>query len=111
MVLQDSNKQWVTDDATLQDMAVSYFCNLYYDDSNSFSPLCSVQGFKKISMTDNDAILRGVNMDELLQVIKSMGSYKAPGIDGLQPIFFQSQWSMVGPSVCSLVLNFLTQVA
>lgn len=22
-----------------------------------------------------------------------MGSYKAPGIDGLQPIFFQSQWS------------------
>lgn len=39
VVLQDSNKDWVTDDASLQHMAVRYFRNLYSDETNSFSPL------------------------------------------------------------------------
>lgn len=39
-------------------------------------------------------------------MVKVMGSFKAPGLDGLQPIFFKSQWSIVGPSIVKLVSDF-----
>ncbi|KAK9219149.1 hypothetical protein WN943_007789 [Citrus x changshan-huyou] len=40
---------------------------------------------------------------EVKNTIFSMPPMKAPGIDGLHGIFFQSQWELVGPSMCKLV--------
>ncbi|GLT36920.1 hypothetical protein SLA2020_112660 [Shorea laevis] len=37
--------------------------------------------------------------------IFSMDAYKALGSDGFQPIFFQENWDVVGPSVCHLIKN------
>nr|KYP54028.1 Retrovirus-related Pol polyprotein LINE-1 [Cajanus cajan] len=44
-----------------------------------------------------------ISDEEILQAIKRMGSFKAPGPDGLQAIFYQSQWNVVGPFVCKLI--------
>lgn len=32
-----------------------------------------------------------------------MGTYKAPGINGFQAIFYKSQWDVVGESLCNLI--------
>ncbi|GJT44053.1 retrovirus-related pol polyprotein LINE-1 [Tanacetum coccineum] len=40
-------------------------------------------------------------------VISSMGSYKAPGLDGFQAIFFQRQWDIVQYSFCEAALKIL----
>lgn len=32
-----------------------------------------------------------------------MGSFKAPGLDGLQAAFFKSQWKTIGDSLCKLI--------
>lgn len=40
---------------------------------------------------------------EIKEAMFSMGPFKAPGIDGLHAIFFQSQWDVIGDSVCSFV--------
>ena len=42
---------------------------------------------------------RSVKKEEIEQAFKSMGALKAPGPDGLNALFFQSQWQTVGPVV------------
>lgn len=40
-----------------------------------------------------------------------MGSFKALGKDGLQPIFYKSQWSIVGALVTNLIKEMFMQPA
>jgi len=44
--------------------------------------------------------------EEVERAIRGMGSYKSPGPDGFQPIFYQRCWETVGESVTNLVLKF-----
>lgn len=37
------------------------------------------------------------------EALKSIGSLKAPGPDGFQPIFFKTYWEVVGDDVTSMV--------
>ena len=48
---------------------------------------------------------RGVNEVEVKKALFDMGPLKAPGPDGLNPLFYQSQWETVGGSVVKLVLS------
>ena len=43
------------------------------------------------------------SMEEIKATLFSMGPFKALGLDGLHAIFFQSQWEVVGESLCTLV--------
>lgn len=44
-----------------------------------------------------------VNDMEIKNIVFSMKPLKAPRDDGLNAIFYQSQWSVVGPSICHVV--------
>ncbi|KAL8150248.1 hypothetical protein V2J09_020056 [Rumex salicifolius] len=37
-----------------------------------------------------------------------MGAYKAPGIDGFQPVFYQKCWNVVRESVCTFIRDFFS---
>lgn len=41
------------------------------------------------------------------RALKDMGPIKAPGPDGMPPLFYQKYWSIVGDEVVSLCLNVL----
>lgn len=49
------------------------------------------------------SLLSPITNDEVKQALFSMNSYKAPGPDGFQPIFFKSYWHIVGEDVWRLV--------
>lgn len=44
-----------------------------------------------------------VTSEEIKDAIFSMGALKAPGLDGLHAMFYQSQWDIIGESVCSFI--------
>ncbi|XP_061355974.1 uncharacterized protein LOC133300445 [Gastrolobium bilobum] len=41
--------------------------------------------------------------EEIRRTVFSMGKFKAPGPDGLQAIFFYTQWETIGNSACNMV--------
>lgn len=43
---------------------------------------------------------------EIYNVIKSLNSWKALGLDGLNGEFFKSTWSITGPPVCNFIRGF-----
>lgn len=51
-----------------------------------------------------------VDDDEIKSTILSMKSLKAPGLDGLHAVFYQSQWLAVGP-LCVVLLRIFFPVS
>lgn len=41
--------------------------------------------------------------EQVRLIVFSMGASKAPGLDGLQLFFFQSQWGLIGNQVTNFV--------
>ena len=52
---------------------------------------------------DTDCVTNPVLEIEIKNVVFSMKPLKAPGMDGLHVIFYQSQWPVVGPSLCKFI--------
>ena len=44
---------------------------------------------------------------EVHDTTKQLASLKAPGLDGMPPLFYQNYWNLVGNDISHLVLNFL----
>ncbi|KAJ1375592.1 Endonuclease/exonuclease/phosphatase superfamily [Sesbania bispinosa] len=44
---------------------------------------------------------------EIHKAVCDMGAWKAPGPDDLHPLFLQSQWDVIGNSVCTLIKEII----
>lgn len=49
------------------------------------------------------ALTKEVSLDETKRALFSMGNYKSPGPDGYHPVFFKSQWEILGNSIFQLM--------
>lgn len=56
---------------------------------------------------DETTALISVVLDEVRRTVFSMAPLNAPGVDGFQASFVQTQWEIVGLSVCSFVRHSL----
>nr|XP_025664883.1 uncharacterized protein LOC112763420 [Arachis hypogaea] len=102
--LQNDTGDWITDKATLEYMATSFFSNLYKDNENHILFILENM-FPDMSSSDFNSIGRNVSDEEIKDAMFSIGSWKAPDRDGLQAIFYQSQWNKIGSDVCNLTKN------
>ncbi|CAA7053603.1 unnamed protein product [Microthlaspi erraticum] len=66
------------------------------------------EGFDHLTVEEKTYLQREFSESEIESAVRGMGKYKAPGPDGYQPVFYQSCWDTVGPSVIRFVLDFFS---
>ncbi|XP_057432959.1 uncharacterized protein LOC130725784 [Lotus japonicus] len=102
--LVDEDGNLLTDFDALQVFTVNFFHQSYMDDGGA-SLLSTSSSFPAVSEAKMALVHAAFPAAEVKDAIFSMGPLKAPGPDGLQAVFFQSQWNQVGGSVTSFVLK------
>ncbi|KAK4271434.1 hypothetical protein QN277_020133 [Acacia crassicarpa] len=101
--LKDAQGNWVDNEEELKVLVSSHFRNLYCSPPPDDVELVSRSRFpvvEDLSMSSLSAVPTDV---EIKSALFSMGSYKAPRIDGFPPIFYKANWSLVGPVLCTFV--------
>lgn len=61
----------------------------------------------KITAEMNDTLAKPYTREEVVKTIKQMHLAKAPGPDGMTPLFFQKYWSLINIDVLRAVLGIL----
>ncbi|CAA7017011.1 unnamed protein product [Microthlaspi erraticum] len=106
-MLKNDEGTWLSDKSELEGLAVEYYRRLYsMEDVDQVVEPLPGEGFVDLSQEDVRALSNPFSEDEIVTAVRSMGSLKAPGPDGYQPMFYQKCWTEVGESVTRFVLDF-----
>lgn len=86
--LKDKEGYWVMDAEILKETAISHFSNLFSLENDTSGPITTIANFPWWSQEDLCCLGKNFYEEEVRNAIFSMSPYKAPGLDGFQPIFF-----------------------
>lgn len=103
MALKDDADNWVFEDDALRNLVSNFYSSLFttFGIINvDFPTGCS---FPTIFSQDLEFLDRDVSIEETKQALFSMQNLKSPGPDGFHPLFFKSQWEVLGPSIYDFV--------
>ena len=85
----DERGRWLDDEAKVGDIAIDYFEKLFTSSSpEDFSDILSAIQ-PKVTTTMNEELTRTFTAQEIKVALKQMYPLKAPGPNGMPPIFFQ----------------------
>ena len=101
VMLKDEHGNWIEDVDIIKAHAVTFFKDLYTKEPGEHIPYPLVSMFPKVDEINLGKLHAEVCEDEIREAIFSMHPFKAPGIDGLHAVFYQTQWDTMGSSVCN----------
>jgi hypothetical protein len=104
--LMDYNGQRVEIPGEIEAMFVEYFSNLFIKGPEGDVGSCQPME-RWVTESMNDDLVRDCSMEEIELALFQMGPYKAPGPDGLNASFFQTNWPIMKKEVCNVVMNCL----
>ncbi|KAG4162342.1 hypothetical protein ERO13_D01G110580v2, partial [Gossypium hirsutum] len=87
----------------LKQHVVQFFKELYTMDYVTSGVFPCRGKFPMFSCDETRALISVASDEKVHRAVFSMDPLKAPGMDGFQASFFQTQWKIVRPSVCSFV--------
>jgi hypothetical protein len=104
--LRDEQGVWQNEAATISNIAVDYFHNLFA----SSNPDCIREVVDQVDAIVtpqmNDDLLREFSSEEIHRALFQMSPSKAPGPDGMTDLFFQKFWHIIGEDVSFAILDF-----
>lgn len=104
-MIKNDQGQWISDKDELKALAINFFTNLYTNDAISIKGNLIPNDCPCIDIDKYHVIERSVDDEEICATVFSMKPLKAPRIDGLHAIFYQSQWKVVGKSACKQIID------
>jgi hypothetical protein len=101
--LQLPNGTWSSDSFVLHNEAQQYYKKFFSGNQPSHDPSFYNGLHPTIDEEGKNYLLNHVTKEEVSAALNSMKPYKAPGPDGLQCIFFNQYWHVVGDDIFRLV--------
>ena len=95
---------WHEDQETTERLILDYFKSIYSSNQpNRFDESLDAME-ERVTPEMNEELQREFKVVEVWNALKQMHPTKAPGLDGMSPVFYQKYWNIVGPSVTNCVL-------
>ena len=89
------------------EVAINYFETIFHSGTCESMEECLNTVPQKMTTEMTEELMRPYSVEEVKAALFQMGSTKAPGPDGMNALFYQKFWHIVGNDVCSAVLDFL----
>lgn len=104
--VKDSNGRWQADEG--RDAAILEYFNTLFKAADDLGNMDFLQGLASKLTTDMVEQLDMIFTEkEVKLALNEMHPIKAPGPDGMAPLFYQKFWSVVGKDVTDAVLHAL----
>ena len=105
--IRDTSGQWRTNPNEVNHCLVEYFQKLFTS-TNNLNPHEAVNSINTIISEDMRSQLSATFTTGEVQIaLKQLTPLKAPGLDGMPPLFYQNFWNLTGNDVTESVLKFL----
>ena len=105
--LRDNDGVWRSSEAKIEQLLVSYYLDLFTTSSSGdFEEV--IDGVKQVVTCEmNDMLVAEFTASEIEHALKQMAPLKAPGLDGMSPIFYQKYWHIMRPDINAAILSCL----
>ena len=88
-------------------VAIKYFKSIFSLRTCQRLEECLNAVQQKVTTDMRDILSRDYSVEEVQVALFQMGPTKAPGPDGMNALFYQKYWHIVGNDVTAAVLDFL----
>lgn len=103
--LKDELGLWRETYEEIREVIVNYFDNLFRASSTN-DQLSDRDEVHRVTDEQNENLAAPVTDDEVKETVFTMHKEKAPGLEGLNPTFFQAYWDIVGRDVIMFCRKF-----
>jgi hypothetical protein len=105
--LCDERGSWHESNEEIAEIMLEYYKTLFTTSSPTHLAEAVEEVQSVVTEEMNDNLTREFRAEEVQQAIQQMAPSKAPGPDGMPPIFYQKYWHVVGSDVTMAVLSCL----
>lgn len=106
--LRDQYGHWREEEKQIQYIIIEYFEGLFTTSVTTEEILTSNEVVQQVTSEQNAELMQCMAHEEVKEAVFSMHPEKSPGIDGLNPGFFQVFWNIVGSDVTKFCQSFFT---
>ena len=105
--IQNQVDDWCTEQSQILNMFLDY-CKQLFTSSNPIELAVEIDSISRVVTEEMNGILTSeFRTWEIDNALKQMAPLKAPGPDGMPPLFYQNFWDLVKGDVSGSILNFL----